>query len=71
MSIERVGVVGAGQMGAGIAEVSAKAGADVMVFEPTEELIDRGPQAHHQSRWSGRRARASSPRPIATPRWRS
>ncbi|HMZ14279.1 MAG TPA: 3-hydroxyacyl-CoA dehydrogenase NAD-binding domain-containing protein, partial [Mycobacterium sp.] len=32
-SIERVGVVGAGQMGSGIAEVAAKAGADVVVFE--------------------------------------
>jgi 3-hydroxybutyryl-CoA dehydrogenase len=35
-------VVGAGQMGAGIAEVSAKAGADVVVFEPTEELAAAG-----------------------------
>ena len=42
MSIERVGVIGAGQMGAGIAEVSAKAGADVVVFEPTEELTAAG-----------------------------
>ncbi|CAA0109550.1 3-hydroxybutyryl-CoA dehydrogenase [Mycolicibacterium vanbaalenii] len=42
MSIERVGVVGAGQMGGGIAEVCAKAGADVMVFEPTEELAAAG-----------------------------
>ncbi|MGZ8801488.1 MAG: 3-hydroxybutyryl-CoA dehydrogenase [Mycobacterium sp.] len=42
MSIERVGVVGAGQMGGGIAEVCAKAGADVLVFEPTEELIAAG-----------------------------
>lgn len=42
MSIERVGVVGAGQMGAGIAEVSAKAGADVVIYEPTEELAAAG-----------------------------
>jgi len=35
-------VVGAGQMGAGIAEVSAKAGANVVVFEPTEELVNAG-----------------------------
>jgi 3-hydroxybutyryl-CoA dehydrogenase len=42
MSIERVGVVGAGQMGSGIAEVSAKAGATVVVCEPTEELITAG-----------------------------
>nr|WP_099023693.1 3-hydroxybutyryl-CoA dehydrogenase [Mycolicibacterium palauense] len=42
VSIERVGVVGAGQMGAGIAEVCAKAGAQVLVYEPTEELITAG-----------------------------
>ncbi|WP_319453422.1 MULTISPECIES: 3-hydroxybutyryl-CoA dehydrogenase [unclassified Mycobacterium] len=42
MSIERVGVIGAGQMGAGIAEVSAKAGADVRVYEPTEKLTEAG-----------------------------
>ena len=42
MSIERVGVIGAGQMGSGIAEVSAKAGANVAVYEPTEELITAG-----------------------------
>jgi 3-hydroxybutyryl-CoA dehydrogenase len=29
-------------MGSGIAEVSAKAGANVMVFEPTEELVSAG-----------------------------
>ena len=42
MSIERVGIIGAGQMGAGIAEVCAKAGADVRVYEPTEELAAAG-----------------------------
>jgi len=40
--IERVGVVGAGQMGAGIAEVSARAGVDVLVYEPTEALTTAG-----------------------------
>lgn len=42
MSIERVGVIGAGQMGAGIAEVCAKAGAQVLVFEPNDDLIAAG-----------------------------
>ncbi len=42
MSIERVGVIGAGQMGSGIAEVSARAGADVLVYESTEELTTAG-----------------------------
>jgi 3-hydroxybutyryl-CoA dehydrogenase len=42
VSIERVGVVGAGQMGSGIAEVCAKSGVDVVVYEPTEPLIEAG-----------------------------
>src|SRR6202035_3384141 len=41
-AIERVGVIGAGQMGAGIAEVSARAGVDVLVFETTQALITAG-----------------------------
>jgi 3-hydroxybutyryl-CoA dehydrogenase len=42
MSVERVAVIGAGQMGGGIAEVSARAGVDVVVYEPTEELTTAG-----------------------------
>jgi 3-hydroxybutyryl-CoA dehydrogenase len=42
VSIERVGVVGAGQMGAGIAEVSARAGVGVTIFETTEALVTSG-----------------------------
>ena len=49
MGIERVGVIGAGQMGSGIAEVSAKAGADVLVYEPTDELVAAGNQRLTQS----------------------
>ncbi|BAX90851.1 3-hydroxybutyryl-CoA dehydrogenase [Mycobacterium shigaense] len=41
-AIQRVGVVGAGQMGAGIAEVSVRAGVDVTVFETTDALITAG-----------------------------
>ena len=41
-SIERVGVIGAGQMGAGIAEVCARAGVAVTVFETTEALVTAG-----------------------------
>jgi len=41
-SIQRVGVVGAGQMGAGIAEVSIRAGVGVTVFEPTDVLVSAG-----------------------------
>lgn len=42
MAIERVGVVGAGQMGSGIAEVSVRAGVAVTVFETTDALITAG-----------------------------
>ena len=42
MSIERVGVIGGGQMGSGIAEVTARAGVDVLVYEPTEALTTAG-----------------------------
>lgn len=41
MSIEKVGIVGGGQMGGGIAEVCAKAGVDVIVVEMTAELADK------------------------------
>ncbi len=40
--ISRVGIIGAGQMGAGIAEVCARAGADVQVYEATPELLEAG-----------------------------
>jgi 3-hydroxybutyryl-CoA dehydrogenase len=50
-----VGVVGAGQMGSGIAEVAAKAGANVVVFEPAEELVNAG-----RKRISGSLERAAS-----------
>ena len=42
MSIQRVGVIGAGQMGGGIAEVCAKAGAQVVIYEPSQEFLDAG-----------------------------
>jgi 3-hydroxybutyryl-CoA dehydrogenase len=41
-SIERVGVVGAGLMGAGIAEVAAKAGNDVTVCDINEAAVAAG-----------------------------
>ncbi|NIL84347.1 3-hydroxybutyryl-CoA dehydrogenase [Rhodococcus fascians] len=42
MTVERVGIVGAGQMGAGIAEVCARAHVDVAVYEQTRELATAG-----------------------------
>jgi 3-hydroxybutyryl-CoA dehydrogenase len=44
MSIERVGVVGCGLMGAGIAEVCARAGLDVTVVETNDQAADAGRQ---------------------------
>jgi len=42
MEIERVGVVGAGLMGSGIAEVCARAGLNVAVLEVTADAAERG-----------------------------
>lgn len=42
MSIERVGVVGCGLMGSGIAQVAAQAGCEVVVREVSEALIEKG-----------------------------
>jgi 3-hydroxybutyryl-CoA dehydrogenase len=42
MAIEKVGVVGCGLMGAGIAQVSAAAGFSTMVREVGPELLDKG-----------------------------
>ena len=41
MGIEKVGVVGGGQMGGGIAEVCAKAGVDVVVVEVSDEFAEK------------------------------
>ncbi|MEE2030976.1 3-hydroxybutyryl-CoA dehydrogenase [Rhodococcus chondri] len=40
MAVQLVGVVGGGTMGAGIAEVCAKAGSDVIVLETSEKFAD-------------------------------
>ena len=42
MEVRRVGVVGAGTMGAGIVQVCAKAGLQIVVREPAAELLERG-----------------------------
>ena len=41
-NLERLGVVGCGLMGSGIAEVAARSGMDVVVREPTAELLSAG-----------------------------
>ena len=58
MEIARIGVVGAGFMGSGIAESAASAGIDVTVFEPEQAPLDRSARGC-RSRWTGRsRARS-------------
>ncbi len=42
MAIEKVGVVGCGLMGSGIAQVCAQAGCFGLVREVSEELLDKG-----------------------------
>jgi 3-hydroxybutyryl-CoA dehydrogenase len=42
MAIEKVGVLGAGLMGSGIAQVAAASGYEVTVVEVSDELIERG-----------------------------
>lgn len=42
MEIKKVGVVGCGLMGSGIAEVCARAGYEVVVREVSDELLDNG-----------------------------
>ncbi|MGI8403471.1 MAG: 3-hydroxybutyryl-CoA dehydrogenase [Thermomicrobiales bacterium] len=44
-TITHVGVIGAGTMGAGIAQVAAQCGCDVMLVDLAEEWLDRGLQA--------------------------
>jgi 3-hydroxybutyryl-CoA dehydrogenase len=54
--IYRVGVVGAGLMGSGIAEVCARAGVDVLVNEVDATALDRGKQRIERSLGRGVRA---------------
>lgn len=42
MKIKKVGVVGCGLMGSGIAEVAAKGGFEVVVREVTDDLLEKG-----------------------------
>jgi 3-hydroxybutyryl-CoA dehydrogenase len=45
MPIEKVGVVGCGLMGSGIAHVAAQSGCDVIVREVSQQLVDKGLQS--------------------------
>ncbi|HSA22008.1 MAG TPA: 3-hydroxyacyl-CoA dehydrogenase NAD-binding domain-containing protein, partial [Myxococcota bacterium] len=47
--VQRIGVIGAGQMGAGIAQVAAGAGIEVFLNDVNDELISRGLQGIHHA----------------------
>jgi 3-hydroxybutyryl-CoA dehydrogenase len=49
VEIKKIGVMGCGLMGRGIAEVSAKAGYDVVISEINQALLDKGIQAIDES----------------------
>ena len=49
MGIKRVGVVGGGQMGGGVAELTAKAGLPTVVREVTPEVVERSQAGIHKS----------------------
>ncbi len=49
MAIRKVGVVGCGLMGSGIAEVCARAGYETVVREVDDELLARGLQRIERS----------------------
>jgi 3-hydroxybutyryl-CoA dehydrogenase len=42
MAVKRIGVVGCGLMGSGIAEVAARSGFDVLVSEINQQFLDKG-----------------------------
>lgn len=49
MTVKRLGVVGAGQMGSGIAQVAAQAGIDVLCTDLNQDALDRGRAAIDKS----------------------
>lgn len=67
MSVERIGAVGAGTMGAGIAQVAALGGFETRVFDAAPDALERGIQRIGQDlgrgaergRWSAEEAEAA------------
>ncbi|MGH2487779.1 MAG: 3-hydroxyacyl-CoA dehydrogenase NAD-binding domain-containing protein, partial [Ktedonobacterales bacterium] len=47
MAINKVGVIGGGLMGSGIAQTAAQAGYDVALAEVNQELLERGMKRIH------------------------
>jgi 3-hydroxybutyryl-CoA dehydrogenase len=75
MSIERVGVVGAGTMGAGIAQIAALGGYETRLHDPIPAALETGVERLHSSLakggakglWSEKEADAASARVGAAP----
>ncbi len=48
MEIKTFGVIGAGQMGNGIAQVAAMSGLDVVMHDINDQLVQKGLQKYHE-----------------------
>ena len=67
MEIKKVGVVGCGLMGHGIAQICAQAGWDVVVREVDQDRLDAGIGKIEKQLGPRGRARARWSRPTPTP----
>ena len=75
MKVERVGVVGAGTMGSGIAQIACLGGYEARLHDPIPDALDAGMERAHaalakgaeRGRWSEDDARAASARLSAAP----
>src|SRR5690349_14976542 len=49
MGLSKLGIIGAGQMGAGIAQVAAQSGLNIVLNDISDELVARGQQTIERS----------------------
>jgi 3-hydroxybutyryl-CoA dehydrogenase len=72
--IERIGVAGAGTMGAGIAQLSALGGYETLIHDPQPDALERGSErlradlerGAERGRWTAVEADAANRRLLAT-----
>ena len=60
--VQRLGVIGAGMMGAGIAYVAANAGIEVVLVDSTQEAAERGKRPRRGHPRQGREPQEGAPR---------